>query len=148
MEANTTTEEKHAPAQPAVTTEVNEAKPAKDPGQIAIGNKLAEHVLGKQKNRAPAWNQQHHQLILQMPQTKQQQQHLPHSWRWWFNCLCFGHLLPSWSHHVIFARKKWITETLGRLSRPSRQDSQKSPHSRDRLKFFDLIDKDARQEAC
>ena len=54
MEANTTTEEKHAPAQPAVTTEVNEAKPAKDPGQIAIGNKLAEHVLGKPKNRAPA----------------------------------------------------------------------------------------------
>ena len=70
MEANTTTEEKHAPAQPAVTTEVNEAKPAKDPDQIAIGNKLAEHVLGKQKNRAPAWNQQHHQLILKMPQNK------------------------------------------------------------------------------
>ena len=43
MEANTTTEEKHAPAQPAVTTEVNEAKPAKDPGQIAIGKKIAEH---------------------------------------------------------------------------------------------------------
>lgn len=29
MEANTATEEKHAPAQPAVTTEVNEAKPVK-----------------------------------------------------------------------------------------------------------------------
>lgn len=43
MEANTTTEEKHAPAQPAVTTEVNEAKPAKDPGQVAAGKKLAEH---------------------------------------------------------------------------------------------------------
>lgn len=39
MEANTTTEEKYAPAQPAVTTEVNEAKPAKDPGQVAAGKK-------------------------------------------------------------------------------------------------------------
>ena len=29
MEANTATEKKHAPAQPAVTTEVNEAKPVK-----------------------------------------------------------------------------------------------------------------------
>lgn len=72
MEANTTTEEKHAPAQPAVTTEVNEAKPAKDPGQVATGKKLAEHNTRarKAKNRANAWNQQQHQLILQLPQYK------------------------------------------------------------------------------
>ena len=41
MEANTTTEEKHAPAQHAVTTEVNETKPAKDPGQVPAGKKIS-----------------------------------------------------------------------------------------------------------
>ena len=42
MEANTTTEEKHAPAQPAVTTEVNEAKPAKDPKTESVDNTIPE----------------------------------------------------------------------------------------------------------
>ena len=54
MEANTTTEEKHAPAQPAVTTDVNEAKPAKDPGQVATGKKLAEHNTRARKAKTRA----------------------------------------------------------------------------------------------